>query len=79
MIDNYEVIKKLIGSIEPVGETHTDNARYENLQEMTRLADALLEDIGDIARHNKDRPEYSMSKAGKFAHGFFVKNGIGDY
>ena len=79
MIDIYEVVNKLVGPIEPVGETNTDNERFENLENMTALLDCLMADVADIARFNKDREEYSMNKAGKHAHSFFAKNGIEDY
>ena len=29
-MDIYEVIKKLVGEIDPVGDTGTDNARLDN-------------------------------------------------
>ena len=31
-MDYYEVVKKLIGEVDPVGETHIDNERFENLK-----------------------------------------------
>jgi hypothetical protein len=36
-IDIYKVVKKLIGAIEPVGATHIDEGRFENLKVMTEL------------------------------------------
>jgi len=72
----YDVVAQLAGPINPVGETHTDNERFENLKVMTALVDTLLADIERVAAY-KDRPEYSMSKAGTFAHAFlFVQIGI---
>ena len=41
-MDVYEVVEKLIGPVSPVGETHTDNARFENLKELIELTDRLL-------------------------------------
>lgn len=67
----HEVVKKLIGEIAPVGETNTDNARFENLKAMTELVDLLLSDIDNVANENKDRQEFSMKRAGEFASGFF--------
>ena len=34
-IDVYKVVKKLIGEIDPIGETQTDDERFENLKAMT--------------------------------------------
>ena len=64
--DCYEVVKKLIGSVEPVGATNTDKVRFENLSKHIDLTDALLDDLFKVA-NNFNRPEYSMSRAGKEA------------
>jgi len=64
---NYDVIMKLIGPINPVGETNIDNERFENLKAMTELVDQLLDDIDQVSHNNKKRQEASMKKAGKFA------------
>ena len=65
----HEITKKLTGEIQPVGETHTDERRFKNLEEAIELCDRLLFDIGETARF-ADRPEASMSKAGKRAKEF---------
>lgn len=70
-MDVYEVVKKLIGDINPIGETNTDNERFENLKKMTDLVDRLLFDIDIVATENIKRPEYSMKRAGEFAGKFF--------
>ena len=72
----HEIVTKLIGPIAPVGETNTDNARFENLKNMTELVDELLTDIDAVAYLNKDRQEFSMKRAGDFASAFFDKIGI---
>ena len=79
MIDYYETVKKLIGPIEPVGETNVDEVRMENLKAMTGMLDTLLGDIMDVARHNIGRTEYSMKQAGKHAHNFLHSIGIDGY
>ena len=71
---NVDVVRKLIGPTMPVGESHTDGKRFENLQEMTELIDKLLFDIATVA-NCKDRQEASMSRAGKYAHAFLVDVG----
>jgi hypothetical protein len=67
------IIKKLIGQINPVGESHIDDERFENLKEMTELVDSLLFDIEQVALINKGRPEHSRDKAGKYA-AFFMED-----
>lgn len=73
----YDVVVKLVGSISPVGETHTDNERFENLKVMTNLVDKLLTDIDDVIPC-KDRHEFSMKRAGEYADKFYNKLGIED-
>jgi hypothetical protein len=70
-MDYYEVIKKLIGPIEPVGETNADDTRYKNLEYTIALVDRLMVDIGEVAPYF-ERPEFSMSRAGKKAKKYFA-------
>jgi len=74
-IDIYEVTKKLIGEIEPVGETRTDDVRFENLKVMITLVDKLLSEIDAVAA-NKTQHEFSMKRAGEHASDFFNDIGI---
>ena len=71
----YEVVTKVVGPINPVGETHTDNRRFDNLEVMCDLVDRLLTDIDGVAQ-NKHRCEYSMKKAGVYASDFYTQIGI---
>ena len=68
-MDIYEVVVKLVGKIEPVGETNEDNRRYENLKVVTALVDKLLSDIDSVARE-KNRKEFSINRAAQFADKF---------
>ena len=79
-IELEDMILKLIGSINPIGETNTDNERYENLKEMTELIDSLLGYVAEVYQ-NKDRHEYSMKRAGEHVEDFFkdIKDWLGDY
>ena len=76
MVDVYEVVKKLIGPIDAVGESNTDEKRLANLKEMISLAELLISDISDVARHNINRHEHSMKTIGKEAHDFLKAHGI---
>ena len=71
-MDIHEIVKKLVGNIDPVGETHTDNARFENLKVMTELVDNLLSDIHNVISNNKNAYESSRKKAYSYAHEFYV-------
>ncbi len=67
---NYDVIKKLIGKINPIGESNTDAARFKNLEELTSLVENLITDIDDMAFNNKDAYEFSVKKAANHATEF---------
>jgi hypothetical protein len=68
-IDVLAVVRKLIGPVDPVGETHTDDARYTNLKNLAELVSALVYDMDRVAMH-RDRPEASMRRAGFLASAF---------
>ncbi len=74
-MDIYEVVKKLIGEIAPVGETYADEKSYKNLKTVTELVDKLIFDI-DAVIPNKNRVEDSMKRAGEFADNFLTELGI---
>lgn len=71
---NYDVIKKLIGPIEPVGATHIDDKRCENIKEYVELYFQMTKELSCIAR-NKDRQEFSMKEIGKIAHDALLEVG----
>ena len=56
-MDYQKIIEKLIGGIDPIGESTADGRRFENLKKMTELVEGLLSEIADVARGNKDRHE----------------------
>ena len=65
----YDVVKKLLGPIETVGETNTDEKRFANLEATVLLVDKLLCDINSVAQ-DKDCQEFSRSRSGKRADQF---------
>lgn len=66
---NYDVIKKLLGPIEPIGEANTDEKRYENLEETIDVVNKLLFDLNQAAGY-VTRSEYSMRHIGNKATEF---------
>lgn len=67
MKTNYDIVKKLIGTITPVGETNTDNERFENLKEMCELLGEIREAVHDVAYKYKDYQEFSIKRACEYA------------
>ena len=74
-IDYYEVVKKLVGPIDPIGETQEDDRRLGNLEIMTYLIDRLLRDIDNVAMKDNCTTA-SIRKAAKCASDFFDHLGI---
>lgn len=69
-MDIHEIVKKLVGSITPIGQSSIDNERFENLQVMCDLVDKLLTDLDDMSHWNKNSHEFSVKRAGKYAEDF---------
>ena len=66
-MDMYEIVIKLIGNIEPYGDTNIDRERIINLDDFTSLTYKLVSDLTDIAIL-KNRPEKSIKNMGKMAY-----------
>lgn len=77
-MDNYDVVRKLIGEIRPVGETNEDINRYENLKAMCELMDKIDTAIKDVAWDFKNRNEYSIKQSVKYAEDFLKGMGSAD-
>lgn len=61
--DIANIVMRLNGEIEPIGETNTDSERYNNLISLENTIDMLLSEMNNVFKYS-NRPEYSMSKAG---------------
>jgi hypothetical protein len=75
-MDYTEIVKKLIGDIEPIGKTEVDEKRLENLKNMCNLVNDLVCAIDNVVFYNLDRVEHSMKIMGEYADSF-LKNDLG--
>lgn len=66
---HFEIVMKLIGPVQPVGETGPDERRLQNIKALTELTDRLL---GEVSRAAScaNRHEASMKVIGKHAKQF---------
>lgn len=62
-----DLVMRVIGEIEPVGETHTDDARLVHLQILLNTLDILIDEVMIDVLPCASRHEYSMQRAGKEA------------
>jgi hypothetical protein len=72
----YQIVTKLIGPIQPMGDSAMDSMRLENIKVMTELVAELLAGIERAAK-DYNRGEDSMVKISKHAREFLV--GIKEY
>lgn len=75
-MDHTKVVTKLIGPIDPVGETDLDNERFENLKAQCQVVEELIMRIQHVANTCKGRHEFSVKRAGEYADRFLT-NTIG--
>lgn len=61
----YTVVNKLVGEIEPTGDSSVDAARYENLIHLLEFLDLILPDVVNIQKYYNS-PAYSESRSGKY-------------
>ncbi len=73
---NYDVVKKLIGNIRPVGESNEDSNRFNNLMAMCELMDEIHSAIDEVAYDFKDDKQASVKKCCDYANKFLDKLGI---
>ncbi len=69
-INIYKLVRTLTGEVQPIGESHTDNNRFNNLKKLIELTEDLLNDISNIASTFKDSKLYSKQRAGELAEKF---------
>lgn len=67
LMDIYEIVKKLIGNIEPCGDSQIDEEHYKNLIEHIYLVDDLIESIVFVSKY-KDSDEGSVRELGVRAY-----------
>ena len=73
---NYDVVKKLIGNIRPVGKSEVDAERLENLKAMCELMNEIHTAIDAVAYDFKDDKQGSVKACVDFADNFLNKLGI---
>lgn len=75
---NFDVVKKLIGNIDPVADAAIDCERFENLKDMCELMKEIHIAIDYVAYHNKNSQYGSQRMCGEYADKFLTSIGIKD-
>jgi len=68
-MDIFEIVMKLNGPVDAVGEHYADVNRKENLEHLCDLADKILGEISK-ASSTSNRVEFSMKEIGEYAKNF---------
>ena len=61
-----DILMRLNGEIEPIGETYTDDDRFNNLIRLENTLDIILDDISFVCK-NANHYLWSRQRAGKQA------------
>lgn len=69
-----DIVLKLVGDVNPIGETNTDNKRFENLKVLCELVNELVGIIDNVHYSNKDFQEFSIKRASEYANNFLTNN-----
>ena len=79
-----EIVIRLVGDIQPLGDHNIDQQRLQNLKTLNDLVEELLSRIISVA-HEANRQEASIRNIGKCAKEFLLditerlrENGYGD-
>ena len=75
LLSLYDIVKKLIGPINPVADSSVDRIRLENLRATTALVEKLIFDIDAVACMI-NRHEASVKSAANHASEFLSSLGI---
>jgi len=67
-----DVVKKLIGQTQPIGETNTDDIRFEHLIELCKLTYELISELESL-RQYKTSHEFSVKRVGQFADNYLKR------
>ena len=65
----HEIVTKLVGPVDAIGEHNADQKRLANLKVLTELVEMLLLDI-HYAAHSANNYQDSMKAIGKYAKDF---------
>ena len=67
-----DIVDKLVGNIEPVGDTTIDNERFENLKVYCELINVMVRKVDDVTYNNRNSTLASVKKANDYIGNFFT-------
>ncbi len=70
MVTLCDVVMKLIGPVEAIGDHGIDQFRLANLERLTELVDTLVGEVRRVERDSADVPAASVRAIHRHANGF---------
>lgn len=70
-----EIVLKLVGDINPHGDSSRDEKTFENLKVLCNLVEELLTTIDYVHYNNKNAFEFSVKRASEHAKKFLTETG----
>jgi hypothetical protein len=67
----HDLVMRIIGPVMPVGETHVDDSRLENLKSLIWLIGKLDDKVCEIILENRYRKEASVLRACQTAWDYY--------
>lgn len=72
----FEVITKLIGQVNPYGDSAIDKVRFENMETFIKVFDKMHDVIDEVAYKYKDSKLCSIKKIADLCNDHLTKIGI---
>ena len=67
-----DIVNKLIGNIEPIGDTTIDCERFENLKAYCELINEMVRRIDDVVCSNRDSSLASVKRSNDYISDFLT-------
>ena len=71
IVDVVDIVMKLVGEVQPIGDSSVDANRFENLNRLTDVVNKLCAEIYKVSQYD-GRHEQSVRKAGRCAFEFLL-------
>ena len=68
-----DVVRKLIGPINPIGKSEVDAERLTNLENLITVVNSLLQDMDELVYNNRNAYEHSIKEAKSVATSFLTE------
>lgn len=67
-----DIVNKLVGRIEPIGDTSVDEERFENLKAYCELINEMVKRVDDVVRNNWGSRLASVKKTNDYISDFLT-------